>query len=69
MQSRVNAAWLGRVVVVSNQRFYYRRAAEERMRAARALTPAAVAWHQGLANEFARRAQEGDPVIALESAA
>ena len=44
--------------VVSNQMFYCRRAAEERMRAARALTPAARAWHQGLANDFAGRAAE-----------
>jgi len=55
----------GATKVVSNQRFYYRRAAEERMRAARALTPAARAWHQGLANDFAQRAVEGDPQIRI----
>jgi len=51
--------------VVSNQRFYYRRAAEERVRASRALTPAARAWHQRLANEFAERAVEPElqPVV------
>jgi hypothetical protein len=44
--------------VVSNQRFYFRRAAEERMRAARALTEEAKNWHQRLAMDFAARAQE-----------
>ena len=44
--------------MVSNQRFYYRRAAEERMRAARALTEPARELHIRLANEFAVRAQE-----------
>jgi hypothetical protein len=53
--------------VVSNQRFYYRRAAQERLRAARALTPAASAWHEGLANEFARRAAEGERLLTLET--
>jgi hypothetical protein len=52
---------MGAAKVVSNPRFYHRRAAEERMRAARALTPAARAWHQSLADDFARRAVEGEP--------
>ena len=44
--------------MVSNQRFYFRRAAEERSRAARALTAQARDWHLKLATEFASRAQE-----------
>jgi hypothetical protein len=43
--------------VLSDQRFYFRRAAEERARAARALTPQAREWHQSLATDFAQRAQ------------
>ncbi len=44
--------------VVSNERFYLRRAAEERTRAARALTEEARELHQRLARHFAARAQE-----------
>jgi hypothetical protein len=44
--------------VVSNERFYVRRAAEERLRAARALTEAARERHMQLARDFAARAQE-----------
>ena len=42
----------------SNQRFYLRRAAEERTAAHRAVTPQAREWHQKLAQDFARRAVE-----------
>ncbi len=42
--------------MVSNQRFYARRAVEEQSRAARALTLEAQAWHRQLAEDFARRA-------------
>ena len=42
--------------MVSNQRFYARRAIEEQSRAARALTLEAQAWHRQLAEDFARRA-------------
>ena len=41
----------------SNQRYYYRRAIEERMAAQRAITEAARAWHAKLAEDFATRAQ------------
>jgi hypothetical protein len=44
--------------VVSNQRFYVRRAAEERMRAARSMTEAARERHLRLASEFAARAMD-----------
>jgi hypothetical protein len=44
--------------MVSNQRFYLRRAAEERTAAMRAITPQAREWHSKLAEDFARRAIE-----------
>ncbi len=44
--------------MVSNQRFYARRAVEEQARAARAMTLEAQAWHRQLAEDFARRARE-----------
>ncbi len=40
----------------SDQRFYRRRAFEERIAAQRAITDAAKAWHSKLAEEFAQRA-------------
>lgn len=44
--------------MVSNQRFYMRRAAEERTAAQRSVTPQAREWHAKLAEDFARRAIE-----------
>ena len=43
--------------MVSNQRYYMRRAAEERTAAARAITPQAREWHSKLARDFAARAE------------
>lgn len=40
----------------SNERYYRRRAVEERMAAQRAMTDAARAWHAKLAEDFAERA-------------
>ena len=40
----------------SNERYYRRRAVEERMAAQRAITEAARAWHSKLAEDFAARA-------------
>ena len=40
----------------SNQRYYRRRAVEERIAAQRAITEAAKAWHSKLAEDFADRA-------------
>ena len=40
----------------SNQRYYMRRAAEERTAAHRAMTPQAREWHAKLAQDFAERA-------------
>jgi hypothetical protein len=42
----------------SNQRFYLRRAAEERTAAHRAVTVQAREWHSKLAQDFAQRAVE-----------
>ena len=40
----------------SNERYYRRRAVEERMAAQRAVTETARAWHSQLAENFAERA-------------
>ncbi len=50
--------------MVSNQRFYMRRAAAERTAAQRAITPQAREWHSKLAEDFARRAAECSGVTA-----
>jgi len=42
--------------VESNERYYRRRAVEERMAAQRAVTETARAWHAKLAEDFASRA-------------
>ena len=42
--------------VESNERYYRRRAVEERMAAQRAVTEVARAWHRKLAEDFAQRA-------------
>jgi hypothetical protein len=52
----------------SNQRYYARRAAEERMAAARAITASAREWHAKLASQFAARAM-GDETVATATAA
>ncbi len=52
--------------MISDQRFYARRAAEELSRAARALTPEAKAWHLKLARDFASREQgEKQPFLLV----
>jgi hypothetical protein len=47
-----------RLAVESNHRFYFRRAAEERLAAQRAITDNARDWHAKLAQQFAARAAE-----------
>jgi hypothetical protein len=42
--------------VESNERYYRRRAVEERMAAQRAVTETARLWHSKLAEDFAARA-------------
>ena len=50
--------------MVSNERYYMRRAAEERMAAQRAITPQAREWHSKLAKDFAARVQAGPSASA-----
>ena len=50
--------------MVSNERVYLRRAAEERTAAQRAITPQAREWHAKLAQDFAQRAIESGAVVA-----
>jgi anti-sigma-K factor RskA len=49
--------------VESNERYYRRRAVEERMAAQRAVTETARAWHSKLAQDFAERASASTPSI------
>ena len=51
----------------SNERYYRRRAVEERMAAQRAVTETARAWHSKLAEDFAQRA--GSSIAPICSAA
>ena len=46
----------GGAPVESNERYYRRRAIEERMAAQRAISEAARIWHAKLAQDFAERA-------------
>ena len=50
----------------SNERYYRRRAVEERMKAQRAVTETARAWHAKLAADFAERAS-ASPAVACAS--
>lgn len=45
----------------SNQRYYRRRACEERSAAQRAVTETARAWHRKLAEDFSARADACTP--------
>jgi hypothetical protein len=54
--------------VESNERYYRRRAVEERMAAQRAMTETARAWHAKLAEDFAGRAMT-DTAVACSSSA
>ena len=50
--------------LVSNERYYAQRAAQEASRAARAISPEARLWHTNLAESFRQRA--AGPVRAAE---
>jgi hypothetical protein len=50
--------------VESNERYYRRRAIEERMAAQRAVTEAARAWHSKLAEDFAARACTNTSIVS-----
>ena len=53
--------------MVSNLRYYQRRAAEERIAAARAITPQARDWHSKLAKDFAARAEACSAAISVNA--
>ena len=50
------SSWTEGGPVESNERYYRRRAVEERMAAQRAVTETARTWHAKLAEDFASRA-------------
>ena len=52
----------------SNERYYRRRAVEERMAAQRAVTETARAWHSKLAQDFAERAGTGSITVCSVAA-
>ena len=52
----------------SNERYYRRRAVEERMAAQRAVTETARAWHAKLAEDFAARAAISTTAICTQTA-
>jgi hypothetical protein len=54
--------------VESNERYYRRRAVEERMAARRAVTETARAWHAKLAEDFAARASACTTAVSTTSA-
>ena len=53
----------------SNERYYRRRAIEERMAAQRAISEAAKIWHAKLAQDFAERASACTSTITCSQAA
>ena len=52
--------------MVSNQRYFERRAMEEASRAARAFGESAKLWHQELAEKFGRLAQAQEPALGAD---
>lgn len=52
----------------SNERYYRRRAVEERMAAQRAITEQARKWHSKLAEDFAQRAMDSTAVVCTQTA-
>jgi len=54
--------------VESNERYYRRRAVEERMAAQRAVTETAREWHSKLAHDFAERAGARTAAICAAAA-
>jgi len=55
--------------VESNERYYRRRAVEERMAAQRAIGESARAWHAKLAEDFAQRAMACTGVVVCTQTA
>jgi hypothetical protein len=54
--------------VESNERYYRRRAVEERMAAQRAMTDQARQWHAKLAQDFAERASACTAMACVQTA-
>ena len=54
--------------VESNERYYRRRAVEERMAAQRAVTEQARAWHAKLAEDFASRLSDCSSTACTQTA-
>jgi hypothetical protein len=54
--------------VESNERYYRRRAVEERMAAQRAITESARVWHAKLAEDFAARASASTTAACTQTA-
>jgi len=54
--------------VESNERYYRRRAVEERMAAQRAIGESARAWHAKLAEDFAERAMACTGTACVQTA-
>lgn len=52
----------------SNERYYRRRAVEERMAAQRAITEQARQWHAKLAEDFAQRAMASTTAACTQTA-
>ena len=52
----------------SNERYYRRRAVEERMKAQRAVTETARAWHAKLAHDFSERLSACSSAASTQSA-
>ena len=52
----------------SNERYYRRRAVEERMAAQRAIAESARAWHAKLAEDFAQRAMACTAIACSQTA-
>lgn len=57
---------LGEPTMESDHRYYARRAAQEKMAAARAITAKAKAWHYQLAENFMQKAQQPSELTAAE---
>ncbi len=55
--------------MLSDKRYFARRAVEESSRAARALSPTARSWHQELADKFSQLAREACEAAADERVA
>ena len=65
---RLSSRWTEGGPVESNERYYRRRAVEERMAAQRAVTEQARAWHAKLAEDFAARAINCTTAIISQTA-